>query len=171
MSKGHVFWITGLAGAGKTTFAHSLRDFLKKKNLPVVLLDGDELRAKIFPTAGYERDQRLAAATSYSSLCELISSQGIHVVCSTISMFDDVRSHSKSTIEHYHEVYLKVSYEELERRNQKELYTKSKNTVGKDILIEEPKAPSLVINNDEKSELENNLGILLDYARSSLNLG
>ena len=41
---GHVFWITGLSGAGKTTIGTRLYYRLKKSFPNVVLLDGDVIK-------------------------------------------------------------------------------------------------------------------------------
>ena len=38
------FWITGISGAGKSTLANYLKKELDKKNLPNIILDGDEIR-------------------------------------------------------------------------------------------------------------------------------
>ena len=37
-------WITGLPASGKTTMATLLESHLKSKNIPVMILDGDEIR-------------------------------------------------------------------------------------------------------------------------------
>ena len=44
MSEGHLQWITGLSGAGKTTIGKALYSHLKQKKDNVLLLDGDILR-------------------------------------------------------------------------------------------------------------------------------
>ena len=43
MSK--VIWITGLSGSGKTTLATLVTDSIKQSGSPVIMLDGDILRA------------------------------------------------------------------------------------------------------------------------------
>lgn len=43
-SKGIVYWITGLSGAGKTTLGQLLYRDQKAKKENVAILDGDELR-------------------------------------------------------------------------------------------------------------------------------
>ena len=40
-----VFWLFGRSGAGKTTLALRLRDGLLNRKIPVVYLDGDEMRS------------------------------------------------------------------------------------------------------------------------------
>ena len=42
-----VFWLFGRSGAGKTTLALCLREGLLRRNIPVIYLDGDELRSTL----------------------------------------------------------------------------------------------------------------------------
>ena len=42
--KGHLYWITGLSGAGKTTISTLLYNYLRKKQNNIVLIDGDKIR-------------------------------------------------------------------------------------------------------------------------------
>ena len=47
-----VFWLYGRSGAGKTTLALRLRDGLADRGIPVVYLDGDELRSTLCSDLG-----------------------------------------------------------------------------------------------------------------------
>lgn len=40
-------WLTGIPGSGKTTLANLLKDYFQKKNIPAIVLDGDEMRKTI----------------------------------------------------------------------------------------------------------------------------
>ena len=52
--EGRVFWITGLAGAGKSAVGRGLRARMLARGQRAVLLDGDEVRRKHPPkAAGY----------------------------------------------------------------------------------------------------------------------
>ena len=42
-----VIWVIGLAGSGKSTISKIIHRSFLKKNIPTVLIDGDEIR-KIF---------------------------------------------------------------------------------------------------------------------------
>lgn len=162
--KGTVYWITGLAGSGKTTIGKLLYDSIKFNKDNVILLDGDKLR-ELYESQDYSYDGRKKLAIKYAKLCKMISEQGIDVICCTISMFDECRIWNRENILNYKEIYLKVSIDELIRRDQKELYTKAlrkeiKNVMGIDIDFEAPKQPDLLIeNNGEISpeEIVNNI--------------
>lgn len=145
---GLVFWLTGLSGAGKTTVAWMLRDRLRSRGLPVVLLDGDRLRAAIAPEAGHAPQQRHHLAFTYARLCRELSEQGLVVVMATISMFHAVRAWNRANMAGYREIYLRVPSEHLKARDTKRLYRDAvSDMVGTDGLFEEPIAPDLVIDN------------------------
>jgi adenylylsulfate kinase-like enzyme len=83
----------------------------------------------------------------------MLSEQNIDVICTTISMFEDVQKSNRENITNYLEVYIKVPIEVLISRDQKGLYSRAingeiKNVMGIDLDVEEPKNPDVVINND-----------------------
>ena len=55
---GKVYWITGLAGSGKTTIGKALYEELMKSNNNLVFLDGDTLREVFGGTFGYSKEER-----------------------------------------------------------------------------------------------------------------
>lgn len=114
---GAVFWITGLPRSGKTTLAKSLYVALRGSERPVVALDGDAFRAACGNDLGYDRTSRLQNARRLSGMCQLLSSQGLIVVCSTVSLFEEIHAWNRGNIRNYVEVVLKVSTETLNRRD------------------------------------------------------
>lgn len=154
MSKaGVVYWITGLSGSGKTVVGRALVKKLKRQGLNVVFLDGDELRAVLGGKAGYSKKERFQLAMQYARLCRMLSEQGLHVVCSTISMFHNVRNWNREHIRHYKEIYLKNSLKFLSAHDRKGIYKrkgfrKPSCVVGLDLDFEEPENPDLLIRND-----------------------
>lgn len=150
---GTVYWITGLAGAGKTTIARGVYEKLRCQMEGIVLLDGDDLRKSVAQDLGYTREDRLEAAMRYARLSAMLASQGITVVIGTISMFHDVRRWNREHIENYCEIYLDVPMDVLQERNQKNLYggaAKGSVTcvVGMDMEVEVPETPDIRIVND-----------------------
>lgn len=144
---GFLVWITGLAGSGKTTLGRSLHAALAGSGVHAVLLDGDALREITGGVFGYDRDDRLRCAEFYSRLCSHLAAQGVNVICCTVSMFEAVRERNRSTVPRYLEVYLRASSELLRERNQRGLYAgddETKDVVGLDLAMEEPRRPDLV---------------------------
>lgn len=160
--EGKVIWITGLAGSGKTTLAKNLCDNLKKKYKHVIHLDGDTLREILGNVHGYTIKDRIMTAKIYSRLAKNLSEQGSIVVISTISLFHEIHEYNRKNIKNYFEVFLDVSKEILERRNQKKLYTEEKqNVMGIHQIPEFPKNPHIIIINHEEKDINENIKIIL----------
>lgn len=165
---GTVYWITGLSGAGKTTIGKLLYDKIRAEYPNTVILDGDILRKVFGDDLGYSKEERRKCAMRYSRLCAMLQEQGMNVICCTISMFDSVREWNRENIRNYKEIYVKVSMETLQKRDQKGLYSgmteeEQKEVVGIHMEIEEPKCPDLILENDGKWTPEEQVGIIWEY--------
>lgn len=149
--KGIVYWITGLAGSGKTTIGNALY-YKMKKQYPVVLLDGDILKNIVGGDApGYTKEDRLNRAKRYSLMCKMLSDQGIDVIICTIAMFDEVRDWNREHFAHYIEIFLNPSMDVLKKRDKRGLYLKSNaqdELPGLHYEAEFPKNPDIVLNTD-----------------------
>ena len=173
ITSGCLFWIPGLSGAGKTSIGEIFTELLRERYDNVVFLDGDELREIFGATAtnldNYERETRLALALQYVRLCRMLSQQGHMVVIATISLFKEVHEWNRKNLPCYFEVYLKVSLEELRRRDSKGIYSRFDageltNVAGLDLSIDEPEWPDLTIEFDSTckvTELANEIITLL----------
>lgn len=68
---GHVFWLFGLSGAGKTTLAGLLATELRQLGRPVLALDGDIMRAGLCTGLGFsdaDRTENLRRAAEVARL-------------------------------------------------------------------------------------------------------
>ena len=151
-TSGQVVWITGLAGAGKTTIAREVSAQLRTLGNAVVSLDGDDIREALGNALGHDRTDRLRAARAYARLCRLVAASGPTVVCSTISMFHEVQDWSRAHTPGYIEIYVRAAPEVLAARDQKGLHSRGRadgrgEVVGIEIAVEEPRAPDLIIDN------------------------
>ena len=165
---GRVFWITGLSAAGKTSIGRALSAHLRASGSQVVFLDGDTLRA-VSNDLGYTAENRRAAAMRNGMLCRMLAEQGMDVVCSTISMFHDVQRWNRENIPRYNEIFVRVPFEELKRRDTKGVYTaatngQASNIVGLDIPAETPEAPDLILDNDASLTAEEAVRRILERA-------
>ncbi len=163
---GGLIWITGLSASGKTTIAKELMKFYDNK---AIMLDGDELR-KILNTinTGYDYDGRKKIAFIYAGLCRMLADQGALVICSTISMFDDVRNYNKENNKYYCEIFINISEEERMKRDPKQLYKKYRdnqlnNMAGVDFKVEYPKSPHITIT--EQYTIEESVSTITNYLK------
>ena len=166
-----VIWITGLSGAGKTTLASQLVRCWREKCSNVVLLDGDEIRRilKASETAAdYTLESRHRISEQIHHLCRWLDTQGIHVVCATISAFDDVHTLNRRTFPDYLEIFIDVPMDTLKQRDVKNLYGPAfegrlPNVVGVDLPFAPPKNPDMTVDNSgEISDLHVVVDSILD---------
>tara|TARA_B110000483_G_scaffold74804_1_gene93080 strand:- start:856 stop:1371 length:516 start_codon:yes stop_codon:yes gene_type:complete len=162
MSK--LIWITGLSGSGKTTIGKGVFQKLKEKEVNTVFVDGDQYR-EVFGASGYTKAERLVVAKNIVKLCNFLIDQNINVVCCTISLFKEIHEQNKKQFKNYYEIFVSCEIEELIKRDQKELYSKAlkgeiKNVVGVDIKYNKPSNPFLLIDNNKKDGLTENIDLI-----------
>ena len=166
--KGKVYWITGLAGSGKSTIAKLLSERLTGFDENVIYLDGDILRDILGEELGHNEQDRRTLSLRYSKLCQLLSNQGICVVGAFLALFHEVHKLNRKNIIDYREIYIDVPMEELIKRDQKKLYSRSlngevKNVVGMDIAEEKPEKPDLIIKNYGQVNPDNAVNEILQH--------
>lgn len=147
---GHCFWITGLAGAGKTTIGLELLKLRRLERANVVFLDGDLIRFVLGELGeGHERGRRETLAGVYSRLCAALVVQGQDVICCTISLFHSVQEWNRRNIPGYTEVYLRAACDVLKERKP-HIYRgeRANNIAGISQPVEFPLNPTLTIDND-----------------------
>ncbi len=152
---GGVVWVTGLAGAGKTTVADALAVELRLHDLRPVRLDGDDLRELLPVSLGHGVADRRALARYYARLAARLAGQGHLVICSTVSLFHEIHEWNRRCNARYLEVWLRASVAELRDRGRRNhLYANGTATdvVGVDTTAEFPEKPDVVIDNSTVDE-------------------
>jgi len=155
---GKLIWITGLSGAGKTTIAKEVYGVMKQQNLDFIHLDGDNLRNVLGELASFSTSGRKRTAEIYARLCTFLTEQGINVVISTISLYHSVHEYNRRRNKNYFEILLEVDRKVLEKRNKRGLYNPgATNVMGLDQDPEFPTNPDLILKNNSKNQLEENI--------------
>lgn len=147
-----VIWLVGLSGAGKSTIGREVYRIVKNEMPNTVFVDGDEVR-EIFMHENqdsYTTAGRRINSERVSALCRWLDHQGINVVCSMLSIFEDHRQANREAFTQYFEVYIDAKMDELMDRDYKNLYHEAKdglrqNVVGFDIPFTPPTTPDLII--------------------------
>lgn len=150
LQEGGLIWVTGYSGAGKTTVAKIISQQLRARGLPVLLLDGDDLRSILGESFGHDLEERRKLAYVYSRLCKKICDDGITVVIATIAMFESVRAENRGANRRYFEVYLDVPLAVRAERDPKGIYRAARNAgdVARAAAgLEEPSSPDIVVRN------------------------
>jgi adenylylsulfate kinase-like enzyme len=80
-----VFWLFGRSGAGKTTLGLRLREGLLVRQIPVVFLDGDELRATLCSDLGFRPEARLENHRRIAEVAGMLTKQDLNVVVCTMA--------------------------------------------------------------------------------------
>ena len=82
---GHVFWLFGLSGAGKTTLAVMLANVLRRRGVAVLTLDGDALRSGLCAGLGFSEEDRTENLRRAAEVARLAVDSGLCVVASFIT--------------------------------------------------------------------------------------
>ena len=160
-----VLWMTGLPCSGKTTIARKLQKLMPE----LVVLDGDELRAK-----SSSRDfSREGINENNKKVANLAKDASKSVCVSLISPFKKNREDARKIIDtkRFIEVYIKCSLPTCEERDVKGMYKKARRNeifdfIGIHTDYEIPDNPELIVNTETNS-LETCSKQILDYLDGS----
>lgn len=150
-----VIWLTGLSGAGKSTIAEALVTDLRRQGIKVEHLDGDTVR-DIFPTTGFSKKEREEHIKRIGYLANQLEKNGIFVVASFISPYEDSRRFVRALCQRFIEVHVATPLALCEQRDPKGLYKKArsgdiKNFTGISDPYEVPVNPELTIDTGQVS--------------------
>jgi len=163
--KGFTLWFTGLACSGKSVLADALAEDLKKRGMKVERLDGDVVRKSLTRDLGFSDDDRRMNIERVTFVAKLLTRNGVAVLASFISPFNDIREYSRKEIGSYILVYVKCPIEVCEQRDMKGMYTKArageiKQFTGIDSPFEEPEKADIIVDT-YKQTIEESKEIIL----------
>lgn len=146
---GGVLCITGRPSSGKSTLGGHIADALRAERIPVVLLDGDAVRAALVPPPGYTEQARADFYATLTHLSALLSYQGVWVVVAATYGSAQERARLRELSPRFLEVFVDATREACEARDPKGLYRRAREgTVtalpGVSAPYEPPDAPDVV---------------------------
>jgi len=128
MHRGHVVWLTGLSGSGKSTIANALEIALHAKARRTYILDGDNIRQGLNKDLGFTDADRVENIRRVAEVARLMADAGLIVITSFISPFHAERQMARELIDadRFTEIFVSTSLAECERRDVKGLYKKAR---------------------------------------------
>lgn len=174
-TKGLFIQLSGMSGAGKTTIANGVALKLKKKNLLVEIIDGDEYRKNISKTLSFSKKDREENINRLGFIGKVLSRNNVISIMATINPYE--ASRDKLIKDGAKTVYIKCSLNELKRRDTKGFYKRAvlndddpekiNNFTGISDPFEEPYNADLVIDT-EKEDVNTSIDKLYNFILSNL---
>jgi adenylylsulfate kinase len=143
-SRGIVVWLTGLPASGKSTLARAVAAQLAPR--AAVILDGDDVRAALHPSPGYDDESRAAFYETLAGVAALIARQGHVVLVPATAHRRAYRARARELAPRFLEVHVATPLAECRRRDPKGLYAHATPGLpGAGTPFETPEAPDLVV--------------------------
>lgn len=171
LRKKKIIWISGLAGAGKTTLGNQLSSELWDLHVPNLRVDGDDIRSKFAKlwhvSERFDRKSRAQLTQAYAQLGKLALDQGFVGIVTTISMPSEKTMAQLYGEGNYLRVYLRASRYNLEQRRQSLYKSKDRSdlrgtVVGYDMCYIEPESPDWIFCMDKPLDLNESVSKILD---------
>lgn len=156
--RSRAIWFTGLSGAGKSSLAFALEQYLYEQGVSCYVLDGDNVRHGLNRDLGFTAADRQENLRRIGEVSKLMVDAGLFVLSAFISPHEQDREMVRQLFEpdDFIEIYVRCSIEECERRDPKGLYKKARNGdiphfTGISAPYDVPKSPSVIIDTEQSS--------------------
>ena len=130
-----ILWFTGLSGAGKSTLSKILGIKLSKLNFKIKIIDGDIFRTKNKNKNNFSKTNILKNNLSIIDYIKKIQKKYDFILVSVISPLLVTRNIARSKFGvNYFEIYVKCKIKTLEKRDTKQLYSRAKKNIIKNLI-------------------------------------
>jgi bifunctional enzyme CysN/CysC len=171
-----VLWLTGLSGAGKSTIAMEVERRLFARGFQVFVLDGDNMRQGLNADLGFSPEDRTENIRRVGEVAHLFAQAGMIVIAAFISPYRADRERARAAAPGlFHEIHVKASVEECQRRDPKGLYAKAQQGnlnqfTGVSAPYEPPLHPELVVDTASLS-IEEAVDLVMRYVERDMQRG
>ena len=149
-STAFAIWITGLPASGKSTIVAQLLPLLKQVGMPVEVLESDNVRRVLTPTATYSQQERDVFYRSLAFAGSRLVAQGIVVIFDATASRRAYREFARQLIPRFVEVAVECPLAVCMERDKKGTYEKgqrglSTTVPGLQAPYEAPLHPDLTV--------------------------
>lgn len=119
--RSRAIWFTGLSGAGKSSLAFALEQYLYDQGVRCYVLDGDNVRHGLNRDLGFTAGDRQENLRRIGEVSKLMVDAGLFVLSAFISPHEQDREMVRQLFEpdDFIEIYVRCSIQECERRDPK----------------------------------------------------
>lgn len=154
--QGVTLWFTGLSGAGKTTLSQAVAEALRRMGYRLEVLDGDIVRQNLCKGLGFSKSDRDENIRRIGFVAHLLSRNGVIVLVSAISPYQEIRDEVRQRIGNFVEIYVNAPLTVCEARDVKGLYKRARageiqGFTGIDDPYESPVNPEVECRTDLES--------------------
>ena len=93
-----VIWLTGLSGAGKSSVACALQEYLMKNRFFSLVLDGNTIRERLNKDLGFSLKDRYENIRRVAEICKILIGNRIIPICAFISPTNEIRECARNII-------------------------------------------------------------------------
>lgn len=152
---GFVIWLTGMAGAGKTTLGNQVVKRFTAAGRLIEFLDGDAPGEVLTKGLGVSKDDRDTAVQRLGTVAKMLARHGAAVVVASISPYRATRDAVRRDVRRFVEVFVDAPMDTLLARDTEGLYKKAlahelTNVAGIDDPYEPPSHAELVVRTDQE---------------------
>lgn len=170
MRTASIFWLTGLSGSGKTTLALAAKKALVDAGFRVLVLDGDEVRARHPETLGFNEEDIKRNNEIVAAICENERAKFDVILVPIISPLRSSRRRARERLANeFYEIHCSASIDCLQKRDVKGLYAKARRGEISDLIgfrggvtYEAPIDPDLTLNTCDEVP-EHSAGMLVQF--------
>jgi adenylylsulfate kinase len=148
--EGFAIWLTGIPASGKSSITRALVHQLHGCDVPVVVLESDEMRKILTPTPTYSDEERNQFYRALVLIGTLITRSGSNVIFDATANKRAYRDHARQAIHKFVEVYVACPPAICMRRDPKGIYAQAAlknaaNVPGIQAVYEPPLSPELIL--------------------------
>jgi adenylylsulfate kinase len=143
-------WMTGLPASGKSTITRELAGELRKRTLPLVVLESDTMRTILTPEPVYRDEERDRFYRALTLIGEMLIRSGVNVIFDATANKREYRDFARALISRFMEVYVHCPLDICVKRDPKGIYSlaadgKSTTVPGLQSPYEPPLLPEVTV--------------------------